>query len=75
LILTGHAHGGQWRIPGILEGVFSPDQGIFPQYTNGVYTTDKTTMLVSRGLSRESTSIPRFNNPPEIVVIDLVPEQ
>ena len=71
LILSGHAHGGQWRIP-LLGGLFAPNQGFFPKYTSGIYTVNETKMLVSRGLSRESTRIPRIFNPPELVVIDIV---
>jgi predicted MPP superfamily phosphohydrolase len=70
LILSGHAHGGQWRIPYILEnGLLSPDQGLFPKYTNGGYFLNGAELIVSRGLARESTRAPRIFNRPEIVVI------
>jgi predicted MPP superfamily phosphohydrolase len=73
LVLSGHAHGGQWRLPIILEnGLLSPNQGLFPKYTNGEYIFGNTTLLVSRGLAKESTRlIPRIFNRPEIVVITL----
>jgi predicted MPP superfamily phosphohydrolase len=72
LVLSGHAHGGQWRLPLILEnGLFSPNQGLFPKYTNGAYFFGDTELIVSRGLARESTAIPRVFNRPEIVVITL----
>ncbi len=73
LVLSGHAHGGQWRLPILLEnGLLSPNQGLFPKYTNGGYLFDDTTLFVSRGLARESTRvIPRIFNRPEIVVITL----
>jgi predicted MPP superfamily phosphohydrolase len=75
LVLSGHAHGGQWRIPLILpNGLFAPNQGWFPKYTTGIHEMNDTKMLVSRGLSRESTRIPRIFNPPELVVIHLVPK-
>ena len=74
LVLAGHAHGGQWRIPGLINGMFAPDQGLFPKYAGGRYEKDGTTMIVSRGLARESTILPRFRNPPELVIIDLVGE-
>ncbi len=74
LVLAGHAHGGQWRIPGLINGMFAPDQGLFPKYAGGRYEKDGTTMIVSRGLARESTILPRFYNPPELVIIDLVGE-
>jgi predicted MPP superfamily phosphohydrolase len=74
LVLSGHAHGGQWRIPLLLQnGLYAPDQGLFPKHTHGVYEQSNTKMLVSRGLSRESTLIPRFYNRPELVVINLEP--
>lgn len=74
LILSGHAHGGQWRIPGLLNGLIAPNQGLFPRYAGGQYDLDGTALIVSRGLARESTRIPRLFNPPEVVVVDLVPE-
>ncbi|MBR5418153.1 MAG: metallophosphoesterase [Clostridiales bacterium] len=71
LVLAGHAHGGQWRIPGILNGTFAPNQGLFPKYAGGRYSDGTTTMIVSRGLARESTLIPRIYDRPELVVIDV----
>ena len=71
LILAGHAHGGQWRLPGIINGLFAPNQGFFPQYAGGKYRFEDSYMIVSRGLARESTRIPRIFNRPELVVIDL----
>ncbi|MBR3629890.1 MAG: metallophosphoesterase, partial [Oscillospiraceae bacterium] len=69
LALCGHAHGGQWRIPGILNGLYAPDQGLFPAYAGGYYDQDSTVMIVSRGLARESTRVPRIYNPPELVIV------
>lgn len=71
LILCGHAHGGQWRIPGLLNGLFAPNQGLFPQYAGGIYEHDDKTMVVSRGLARESTRVPRIFNRPELVIVEL----
>lgn len=71
LILSGHAHGGQWRIPGLLNGLLAPNQGFFPQYAGGRYDFSDCTFLVSRGLARESTSIPRLFNNPELVIIEI----
>ncbi len=72
LVLAGHAHGGQWRIPGILNGLYAPDQGLFPAYAGGIYRFDGTVMIVSRGLARESTLVPRFYDRPELVIVDLI---
>lgn len=71
LVLTGHAHGGQWRIPGLVNGIFAPNQGMFPEYAGGLYTDGDMTMVVSRGLARESTPVPRLYNRPELVIIDI----
>lgn len=73
LALAGHAHGGQWRLPGIVNGLLAPDQGLFPKYAGGRYDLGETTLIISRGLARESTRVPRIFNPPEVVVIDLMP--
>ena len=71
LVLSGHAHGGQWRIPGILNGLYAPHQGLFPEYAGGFYKIENTVMIVSRGLAKESNAVPRIFNRPEIVVIDI----
>lgn len=73
LILAGHAHGGQWRIPGLINGVFAPNQGLFPKYAGGLYEFEKSKLIVSRGLARESTRVPRIFNRPELVVVELLP--
>lgn len=73
LIVSGHAHGGQWRLPGLINGLYAPNQGLFPQYAGGRYDFGQQVFLVSRGLARESTRIPRLFNPPELLVADLVP--
>ena len=70
LILSGHAHGGQWRIPGWINGVYAPGQGLFPRYAGGLYLMDDLAFIVSRGLSN-NTWVPRIFNPPELVVIEL----
>ncbi len=69
LVLSGHAHGGQFRLP-FVGGMFAPNQGLFPKYDSGLYTSEDTNMIVSRGIG--DSIIPfRFNNPPEVVVIEL----
>ncbi|MGN0144609.1 MAG: metallophosphoesterase [Clostridium sp.] len=74
LILAGHAHGGQVRIPKILNGLYAPHQGFFPKYAGGKYDFDKTCLIVSRGLARESVPAPRIFNNPEVVVINIIPK-
>lgn len=71
LVLAGHAHGGQWRIPFLLNGLFAPDQGLFPKYAGGRYDFGDMEMIVSRGLARESTMVPRIFNRPELVMVYL----
>ena len=73
LVVSGHAHGGQWRVPGLINGLWAPGQGLFPAHAGGLYRQEGTTMIVSRGLARESTAIPRWYNRPELVMIELVP--
>lgn len=73
LVLSGHAHGGQWRIPGLMNGFFVPNQGFFPKYAGGRYDFKGQTHIVSRGLAYH-VRIPRIFNPPEVVVIDIVPK-
>jgi uncharacterized protein len=76
LVLSGHAHGGQIRVPYLLNGLFAPNQGFFPKYAGGVYHYGKVTHVVSRGVAYNPFR-PRIFNPPEIVVIKLkrrVPE-
>ncbi len=71
LALCGHAHGGQWRIPFLINGVFAPNQGVFPKYAGGRYDFARSTVIVSRGLARESTRLFRFYNRPELVIVDI----
>lgn len=73
LVLCGHAHGGQFRLP-LIGGLFAPDQGFFPQYTSGVYEMTDLTMVVSRGLGNSIFPF-RFNNRPEVVVVTLQAEE
>ncbi len=69
LVLCGHAHGGQVRIP-FIGGIVAPNQGLFPEYTAGSYKSGSTEMIVSRGLGNSIIPL-RVNNPPELVVITL----
>ena len=69
LILSGHAHGGQFRLP-LIGGLLAPDQGWFPKYDSGMYIQENTTMIVSRGLGNSVVPI-RINNRPELIIVEL----
>lgn len=74
LVVSGHAHGGQVRIPGGLNGLYAPNQGWFPKLAGGAYTQDGTTLIVSRGLAVR-TRLPRIFNRPEVVLVRCVPAE
>lgn len=69
LVLSGHAHGGQVRLP-FVGGVFAPGQGFFPDYDSGLYQKASTSMIVSRGIGGYLFP-PRVNNRPEVIIIEL----
>ena len=69
LVLSGHAHGGQFRLP-LIGGLIGPGQGLFPEYDCGLYQKDNTQMIVSRGIGQSLFPF-RFNNRPEVVLITL----
>ena len=69
LVLSGHAHGGQFRIP-FIGGVIAPNQGFFPKYDAGEYHEANTTMIVSRGIGNSIIPV-RINNRPEVVIVQL----
>jgi len=69
LVLSGHAHGGQIRLPWI-GGLVAPGQGFFPKYTEGLHRFDSTQMVISRGLANSVIPL-RVNNPPEVVTVTL----
>lgn len=69
VVFSGHAHGGQFRIP-FVGGLIAPNQGLFPKYTSGKYESDNTTMIVNRGLGNSIIPIRIFNRP-EIVAVTL----
>ena len=72
LVLSGHAHGGQWRVPLLFNGLYAPDQGFLPKYAGGFYEENGTKMIVSRGLAtKEVRSVQRVYNKPEVVIVDL----
>lgn len=72
LVLTGHAHGGQIRLP-FIGGLLVPNQGLFPKYTSGVFSENNTRMVISRGLGNSRFPF-RINNRPELVVVTLQAE-
>ena len=69
LVFSGHAHGGQFRLP-LVGGLVAPNQGFFPKYDAGQFNEENTTMIVSRGVGNSIIPI-RFNNRPEIVLVTL----
>ena len=73
LILSGHAHGGQFRLP-FVGGLVAPNQGLFPKYDAGLYTEENTNMIVSRGIGNSILPF-RFNNRPEVILIELESEK
>lgn len=70
LVFTGHAHGGQFRLP-FIGGLVAPNQGLFPEYDAGLFSEEGTNMIVSRGIGNSIFPI-RFNNRPEIIMIELI---
>lgn len=69
LVFSGHAHGGQFRLP-LIGGLVGPNQGLFPKYDAGLYTRDGTNMIVSRGIGNSIFPF-RFNNRPEVILVEL----
>lgn len=70
LTLSGHFHGGTIRLP-VLGGVMTPQYQFFNPYCGGTFEADGRYMIVSRGLGTHSINI-RFNNKPQLVVVDLI---
>lgn len=69
LVFSGHAHGGQFRLP-FVGGLYVPNQGLFPEYDSGVYVSGNSQMTVSRGLGNSIMPV-RINNRPEVVAVEL----
>lgn len=70
LVVSGHTHGGQVRLPGLVNGLYASGQGLLPKYTGGCYQHGNTFHIINRGLAVYNF-IPRIFNPPEITVIDI----
>lgn len=70
LVLSGHAHGGQWRIPFTKVGIYAPGQGLFPKLTSGVHERGGTKMIISRGLGNSQCPLRLFNRP-EIISVSI----
>ncbi len=73
LVLSGHAHGGQFNIP-FIGGLYAPGQGFFPDYYKGVHSENGVNLVVSRGLGNSIIPLRIFNNP-EVVVINIKPSE
>lgn len=69
LVFSGHAHGGQFRLP-FIGGLVAPNQGFFPKYDAGLFSEENTNMIVSRGVGNSIVPV-RFNNRPEIILVTL----
>ncbi len=74
LIVSGHAHGGQWCIPFTRIGAIAPQQGLLPKYICGMHDIKNKKIVIGRGLTKDYHGIPRLYNNPEFVVINLLPE-
>lgn len=73
LVFSGHAHGGQFRLP-FVGGLAAPNQGLLPEYDAGLYTDGTTNMIVSRGIGNSIFPF-RINNRPEVILIELCCEE
>lgn len=73
LVASGHVHGGQVVLP-VLGGLWAVDQGFCPEYETGFHEKDRIHIVITNGLGSGDQLLPRFNNPPEVVVVDVVSE-
>lgn len=67
LIVSGHCHGGQWRIGG--RGLFAPGQGILPKYSHGIYPANGGSLVITAGCAN-TARVPRFGNPCELIIVE-----
>ena len=70
VVMSGHEHGGQVVLP-LAGGLFSRERGFFPDYIHGCFLIGDTTMIVTSGLGSDNEPLPRFNNPPEMVLVTI----
>ncbi len=75
LVISGHAHGGQWCIPFTKQGIYAPQSGFFPKHTHGVMENGDHLFYVSRGLASGNPYIPRLYNNPEVGILHIVPKE
>ncbi len=71
LMVSGHTHGGMIRLP-FVGALYAPEQGKFPEYTGGFYEMELGHLAVCKGLGSSPEYVPRFHNPPELMIIDLL---
>ncbi|MBQ8228133.1 MAG: metallophosphoesterase [Clostridia bacterium] len=74
LILSGHNHGGLWRLPKTKIGVAGGGGKLFPKYTHGKYNFNNSCLIVGSGITTETYLLPRLYNPPEVVSVSVVPK-
>lgn len=74
LVVSGHVHGGQVVVP-LLGGLWAPDQGWWPDYVEGLHRCGQVWVAITTGLGSQRETLPRFNNPPEILVLDINGQQ
>ena len=72
LILSGHNHGGLWRLPKTKIGAAGGGGKLFPKYTHGRYNFNNSCLIVGSGVTTETYYIPRLYNPPEVVLVSVV---
>lgn len=73
IVFSGHYHGGQIKLP-LIGGLYAPYVGALPEYTEGLFQGHEATCILSAGLGSDE-NIPRINNLPQIVVVDLMPSE
>ncbi len=75
MIISGHAHGGQARIPFTHQGLYAPQQGLLPKYTEGIHDMRYAKFAISRGFASGKPFLPRFYNNPEMMIVEIENEK